>query len=50
MFYVFLLKSYKIRKSNRNIKNNLSEEVIIDDREEFEIEEILNKKNVKNKA
>ena len=50
MFHVFLLKSYKTRKSNKNIENNLSEKVIINDREEFEIEEILNKKNVKNEA
>ena len=35
---------------DKNIKNNLLKEVIIDDREEFEIEEILNKKNVKNEA
>ena len=50
MFHVSLLKLYKIRKSNENIKNNLLEEIIINDREEFEVKEILNKKNVKNKA
>ena len=47
VFHVFLLKSYKSRGEER--KAHISESITINEHNEYKIEEILDKKNVKNK-
>ena len=45
VFYVFLLKLYESRNEER--KAHISENIIINEHDEYKIEEIFNKKNIK---